>query len=181
MSENSIPVQENTPVPGTPPVEQVTSPPTEKLPPKKFCHNCGAEVGDERFCAKCGIDLTAPIGVNPLEAEALDASKNKVYAIISYFGILCVVPMFAAKDSPFARFHCNQGLVLFLANIMVSVLNTINGLALAKASELLYGLVSLLLSGVSICLTVFSIMGIVYACQGKKKALPLIENIKLVK
>lgn len=181
MSENSIPVQENTPVPETPPIEQVTSPPTEKLPPKKFCHNCGAEVGDERFCAKCGIDLTAPIGVNPLEAEALDVSKNKVYAIISYLGILCVVPMFAAKDSAFARFHCNQGLVLFLANIMVSVLNTINGFVLANASELLYGLVSLLLSGVSICLTVFSIMGIVYACQGKKKALPLIENIKLVK
>ena len=34
-------------------------------------------------------------------------------------GILCLVPILAAKDSPFAKYHANQGLVLFLLEIVL--------------------------------------------------------------
>ena len=32
-------------------------------------------------------------------------------AILAYFGILVLIPILAAKDSKFARFHANQGLL----------------------------------------------------------------------
>lgn len=44
-----------------------------------------------------------------------DVNGNKVFGILAYIGILFLVPLFAAKDSQYARFHTNQGLVLFIA------------------------------------------------------------------
>lgn len=176
MSENQFPVQENAQVQETPPVEQATSATGEPLP-KKFCHSCDAEVGDTRFCPKCGIDLTAPIEANPFNAEAEDIAKNKMYGILSYLGILALVPLFAAKDSPFARFHCNQGLVLLIANVAVVVLKSI----IHTLPSILYTILNLGLSGISICVAVFAIMGLVYACKGEKKALPIIGDIQILK
>jgi hypothetical protein len=38
-----------------------------------------------------------------------DAQDNKIMAILAYLGLLFLVPFLAAKESPFARFHTNQG------------------------------------------------------------------------
>ncbi|MBQ3610415.1 MAG: zinc ribbon domain-containing protein, partial [Bacteroidaceae bacterium] len=46
------------------------------------------------------------------EYDKTDAEANKVMALLSYFGILVLVPIFAAKHSPFVRYHANQGVVL---------------------------------------------------------------------
>ena len=40
---------------------------------------------------------------------AADVQNNKVMAVLSYIGILVLIPILAAKESPFARFHANQG------------------------------------------------------------------------
>lgn len=53
--------------------------------------------------------------VNP---EQMDINSNKGYAILSYFSLLVLIPIFAAKDSKFARFHANQGLVLMIAEVV---------------------------------------------------------------
>ena len=45
-------------------------------------------------------------------ADPQDVQANKVMAILAYFGLLVFVPLFAAKESRFARFHTNQGLIL---------------------------------------------------------------------
>lgn len=42
--------------------------------------------------------------------DKADVEQNKVMAILAYFGILVLIPILAAKDSKFARFHANQGL-----------------------------------------------------------------------
>lgn len=94
-----------------------------------------------------------------------DIDKNKVYAILAYFGILVLIPILAAKDSKFARFHANQGLILFLIEIIVSVLANFIGFI---------GLIN-------VAVAVFAIMGIVYAAQGQAKDLPLIGSIKILK
>lgn len=39
-----------------------------------------------------------------------DIDQNKIMGILSYFGILVLIPIFAAKESPFARFHANRAL-----------------------------------------------------------------------
>jgi hypothetical protein len=52
------------------------------------------------------------------EADADDIEKNKVFAVLAYIGILFLVPLLAAPQSRFARYHTNQGIVLFLASII---------------------------------------------------------------
>lgn len=49
-----------------------------------------------------------------------DVESNKVVAALSYLGILFLVPLLAAKQSKFAQFHAKQGLVLFVAEVVVS-------------------------------------------------------------
>ena len=51
--------------------------------------------------------------------------NNKIMAAISYIWILFLVPLFAAKDDAFARFHANQGLLLFLASIVLGIIGVI--------------------------------------------------------
>ncbi len=47
-----------------------------------------------------------------------DVEENKIMAVIAYFGILCLIPLLAKKDSPYAQFHAKQGLVLFITGII---------------------------------------------------------------
>ena len=44
-----------------------------------------------------------------------DIEQNKLMAILAYLGILVIIPILAAKESKFARFHSNQGLILLIA------------------------------------------------------------------
>ena len=57
-----------------------------------------------------------------------DIDQNKIMGILSYFGILVLIPIFAAKESPFARFHANQGLVLLVAGILVGMATSLVGM-----------------------------------------------------
>ncbi len=58
----------------------------------------------------------------PKEAEVVgrkfdekDIAENKYVAMLSYLGILCLVPLLVKKESPFAQFHARQGLVIAIA------------------------------------------------------------------
>ena len=105
---------------------------------------------------------------NTAEYDQADINSNKVMAILAYFGILFLIPLFAAKDSKFARFHTNQGIILFIAAIICVII--------AKIPVI--GFVGTILS----CLvSIFAIIGIVYAAQGKAKELPLIGKYKILK
>lgn len=94
-----------------------------------------------------------------------DIAKNKVFAIFAYIGILFLIPLLAAKDSPFARFHANQGMVLFIINIAIGIAT---------------GIIEIL-GILSIVTLVFMVMGIINAANGKGKRLPLIGKIELLK
>ena len=54
--------------------------------------------------------------------------NDKLFGILAYLGILFLVPLLAAKDSKFAQYHANQGVVLFIADIAVWVVLFIVGL-----------------------------------------------------
>jgi len=51
--------------------------------------------------------------------KAKDIEENKYIAILSYVWILCLVPLLLKRDSEFVQFHAKQGLVLFLAEIIL--------------------------------------------------------------
>ena len=48
-----------------------------------------------------------------------DIQENKLMALLSYLGILFLIPLLAKKDSPYCQFHAKQGLVLFIASFIM--------------------------------------------------------------
>lgn len=54
--------------------------------------------------------------------EQKEIEEGKIYAFLAYWGILFLVPLLAKKDNRFALFHGKQGLVLFIAWVVVWIL-----------------------------------------------------------
>lgn len=114
------------------------------------------------------------------EFSQQDIESNKVMAILAYLGILVLVPIFAAKESKFARFHANQGLILFLAGIAYYIVLTIISAIILAISWKLYFIITIL-SLVWLVFLVLAIIGIVNAAGGKAKELPVIGKFTLLK
>jgi len=98
-----------------------------------------------------------------------EVEEGIVWAIIGYLGILFLVPLLAKKDNKFALYHAKQGLVLFIAEIIIWVVAVV--LAFIPIIGWIIALVLWIL------LLVMFIMGIVNAATGKYKALPIIGGI----
>jgi uncharacterized membrane protein len=50
---------------------------------------------------------------------------SKVFALLSYLSILCIIPLIFKKDDDFVLFHSRQGLVLFIAQVGVFILSIV--------------------------------------------------------
>lgn len=156
-----------------------------------FCTKCGAEVSAEaKFCPNCGASTEAPEEYLADKVAALndtpdttadydreDINKNRAMAILAYIGPLVFIPMFAAKNSKFARFHVNQGFLLFLVWASLSVLSTFFNLIYLP--RILDVLIQLTIWLVSIPATIINVIGIVNAARGKAKELPVIGKIRI--
>ena len=102
-------------------------------------------------------------------------------AILAYFGILVIVPILAAKDSKFAKFHANQGLVLCICSIVLYVALSLLSFLFYKFLGFLGILISLLSIVVYIGIFVLAVLGIVNAAKGEAKELPLIGKYQILK
>ncbi len=157
-----------------------------------FCGKCGAQLNDgAKFCPSCG----APTGSEQAQQQTYqqpqqqayapvqsDAQQNKVMGILAYLSWLVIVPWIAAKESPFARYHTNQGLVLAIVEvawwILSAILTAIATAAYSLGFLAVIGVISWILG---IVFLVFSILGIVNAAKGEMKPLPIIGGIKILK
>lgn len=101
--------------------------------------------------------------------ELAKAQEGKIYAILCYLGPLFLVALFGAKDSRFAQYHANQGLLLFIVEIAAVVLRFI-----PLVGWLLYTVIG-------IVSFVFMILGIINAAKLEMKPLPIIGDITLIK
>ncbi len=111
-----------------------------------------------------------------------DVRNNKVYGILAYIGILFLVPLLAAKDSQYARFHANQGLVLFISEVLLNLVGRVVvfviGIGtLGLLTNFASILVNLIVSAISI---VYLVIGILNACSGEPKTLPIIGGITIL-
>jgi len=107
------------------------------------------------------------------QADKADVEKNKTLAIVGYIiPILFFVPLISdGKNSPFAKFHANQQLVLLIAAVAVNIIGGV--------IPVLGWFVILPLG--CIFLLVVAIMGIINAAKGEMKKLPLIGGIEIIK
>ena len=162
----------------------------------RFCTGCGAQLEDgAKFCSVCGQKVepaqtqALPVAgdggfqsklddaVNQFtntpnttsEYSPEDISNNKVMSFLSYLWILFIVPLIAAPNSPYAKFHANQGLLLFLFDIIIAIVAMIP-------------VVGWIISAVGGALVlIFRIIGIVNSLKGEAKELPLIGKYRIIK
>ncbi len=113
------------------------------------------------------------------EFDKNDAEQNKAMAILAYLGLLVLVPLLAAKDSKFARYHTNQGLIFLLCCIVSSIAQMIMNTVFVFVR--LWFVAALVNSALSIVLVVFLIIGIYNAATGKAKELPIVGGIRIYK
>lgn len=110
-----------------------------------------------------------------------DVKRNKVMAVLSYIGILVLVPLLAGnKASEYLRHHLNQGLILWVASLIVDIVTEGRFLGYRLLYHHGWGL-SVLGDIISLVLFILAICGIVSACKGTKNPLPVVGNICIFK
>ena len=109
--------------------------------------------------------------------DPADVEKNKGMAILAYIGWLVLIPLFCAKESRFAKFHCNQGLLLAIAGTICCIVF----FGILGRIPFIGWLFSILGALVSLVVFVMMIIGVVNAANGRAKELPVIGSIQLLK
>ena len=135
-----------------------------------------------------------------------DIEFNNRLSLLSYLGILVLIPLFLVKYSRYSRFHANQGILLIIYNLLISVITWViravlgligTGIVwvlgkiaarvafllkvggfIAGALSVLGWVLTVIISATAIFLMV---VGIINAVKGRAKELPLIGRIKLLK
>lgn len=111
-----------------------------------------------------------------------DIEGNKLMAVLSYLEILVLIPILAAKNSPFAKFHATQGLNLLIVSVAWFIVSVIIGAILgAIGVTFLSVLWSIITWLVSIVIFLTMVIGIINAAQGKAKELPIIGGFRILK
>lgn len=103
------------------------------------------------------------------QRRARESVDNQNLSVLSYLGPLFLIPLLLRRDDRFARFHANQGLVLFLTT---ALLNAVTGWGFFG------GLFSLAVAGFNLYCIVKGIQNVV---RGKMEPLPIIGSIRLIK
>lgn len=100
-----------------------------------------------------------------------DIEKNKIWAIISYLGIIGIIIAFVSdgKNSPYVKFHLNQSVCLLIAALIGSAVTMVPIIGWLLAPV------------VGLVILVFVVMGIINAAQGQVKRLPLIGDFDIIK
>ena len=158
-----------------------------------YCSKCATTLEDGlKFCPACGEAVIAEPAAPTVDTassnedavgeklkqlndtkdetegfDKADIEKNKIMAVLAY--IIFLIPLIAAKDSPFARFHTNQGLLLVIASVILSVIAAIPVIGWIIAPV------------IGIAVTVLAVIGILNALNGKAKELPLIGKFRILK
>lgn len=110
------------------------------------------------------------------EFDPQDIQTNKAMGILAYIGPLVFIPMFACKQSKFAQFNSEAGIMLFIAEAVISTLAFIFGFI--PYIGIVFGLIFYLLD---LGIAALSIMGIVFSAQGRAKELPIVSQFKFIK
>jgi uncharacterized membrane protein len=95
----------------------------------------------------------------PSDQDVLD---GKMYAVLAYLSIFCIVPLIVKKNNAFVLGHGRQGLVLFVLEVATLVVSIVCPMCFRPFLFVLFG---------------FSFWGMVMAIRGQCIELPIIARI----
>ena len=142
----------------------------------KYCKNCGKQIEEDMTlceeCKKKDQNVFEQIGESIKKIDT-ESDKNNAIAVLSYLGILVLIPLILFQKNKFVRFHVNQGLVLFIFDAICSAFSFVTFFVPVVGAIIsgVLGLISLILM----------IIGIVNACNNKMEKLPIIGGFVIIK
>lgn len=89
--------------------------------------------------------------------------EGKIFALLSYLSILCILPLLFKKENAFVLQHGKQGLVIFLGEVAVFIVHIILGPWIFRLGIFVFG--------------IFSFLGIIAVLRGRYVKLPGIADI----
>lgn len=164
-----------------------------------FCGKCGKQIeGSATICPSCEAQANASAQqqantqnstekveeavknfLNTTDTTAqfdnADIESGKIMAILAYLfgGLLFFLPLVAASNSKFGKYHANQAFTLLLVSIVLAIVGIIIGLI-----PVVGAIVGTILG---ICVLAYMVLGMVNAATGKAKELPIIGKYTFLK
>ena len=117
--------------------------------------------------ARQGFDKAMNTPDSTSDYDPVDVENYKIISLFAYLGILFLVPLIAGKDSKYARFHTNQGIILFIFSVILAFL--------ARFPH-----VGWIFSVAEVMTVIFAILGIINAVTGKARELPFIGKFRIL-
>jgi len=77
------------------------------------------------------------------KSEDKEILEGKVWALLSYLSILCIIPLVLKKDNLFVLWHGKQGLVIFMGQVVVFVMHIVLGPWILNLGFFILGSISL--------------------------------------
>lgn len=106
-----------------------------------------------------------PSSPTPAAGGSEVREQDKIMLVLSYFGILSLIPLLTVKDSPYVKYHAAQGTTLAIAGFVLNVLLVMTGIGVLLACPLV------------IAFIVVSIIGIMKALKGERWVIPGITDL----
>lgn len=110
--------------------------------------------------------------------ESKELSNNELMtAILSYLGFLVLIPLLVISNkekTEFIKFHLEQGLNIFLLEIILSFISAI-------LTKLTFGIFGIIFAIIWCFFVVVIIVSIVKATQKEKWEIPVIKDLKMIK
>lgn len=108
--------------------------------------------------------------------DANDIEKYRYISVLSYLGILWVIPyLTTVKHSPYARFHLNQGYILLILEMILSL----SAFILGKIPIIRFfsGIIFSVLGMITLGMIIY---GVYNAVSGRARRLPIIGEISII-
>ena len=132
-----------------------------------YCSKCGSSLNEgDKVCGNCGEPVPG--------ANRSSSNSNEIWmGILSYLGILSLIPYLVKDQTPFVRAHAVRGINLLLLEVIVWV-----AVGVFSFIPLLNDILSTLAGLASFIL---SLIGIINVANKEDKDLPFIGTIRMIK
>jgi len=88
--------------------------------------------------------------------------EGKIFAVLAYLSILCIIPLIMKKENDFVLFHGKQGLVIFVGEVAIFISSIIFPWLFKAGMFILF---------------VLSFLGIIAVLKGQYLKLPIVTEI----
>jgi len=133
-----------------------------------FCSKCGSQLNDgDKACGNCG----EPVG--GFRSNDASSSNDMWMGILSYLGVLALIPYLVKGQSQFVHAHAVRGINLLILEVIVWV-----AVGVFSWVPVLGGILSTVAGLASF---VLSLIGIINVANKENKDLPFIGTIRLIK